>query len=145
MKLVPISLREANAYVEIVHRHHGPVRGHKFAIGLQDDRGGARGVVIVGRPVARHLDDGCTAEVLRLATDGIRNGCSMLYGAARRAALAMGYERVITYILQSESGASLRASGWREVGPAGGGSWDRPSRARKDKHPVETKVRYEAA
>ena len=87
-------------------------------------------MAIVGRPVARHLDDGMTLEVTRCCTDGARNGCSKLYGAAWRATRALGYRRLLTYILASEAGASLRASGWHLVGIRGGGSWNCPSRPR---------------
>ena len=112
LEVVPITLKEANQFVRDHHRHHGPVTGHKFSIAASD---GERivGVVIVSRPVSRHLDDGWTLEVTRLCTDGTRNACSMLYAAAWRAARAMGYKRLITYILESENGASLRAAGWR--------------------------------
>jgi hypothetical protein len=116
----------------------------KFALAAEDEAG-IKGVVTVGRPVSRYLDDGSTAEVTRLCTLGGRNVCSFLYSAARRAALAMGYTRVITYILVSESGASLKASGWRFVRTTKGGSWSRPSRPREDKHPVEAKQLWEAA
>lgn len=90
------------------------------------------------------LDDGLTLEVTRLATDGTRNACSLLYSAAARAARALGYQRVLTYVLSSETGVSLKASGWRRVADTSGGSWSRPSRARQDKHPTEAKVRWEA-
>ena len=109
LEIVPMTLREANAFVEQNHRHHGPVAGHKFSIGISDGEK-IVGVAIVGRPVSRHLDDGWTLEVNRLCTDGSRNTCSMLYAAAWRAARAMGYKRLVTYILESESGASLRAA-----------------------------------
>jgi hypothetical protein len=102
------------------------------------------GVVIVGRPVARMLDDGKTLEVTRCCTDGTHNACSMLYSAARRAAKALGYKRIITYILATETGGSLKAAGWRLVGPAGGGSWNRTGRPRKDKAPIIGKVMWEA-
>ncbi|EPL0580229.1 XF1762 family protein [Pseudomonas aeruginosa] len=112
------------------HRHHGPVQGHKFSLGLAAD-GRIVGVAIVGRPVARHLDDGMTLEVTRCCTDGARNGCSKLYGAAWRATRALGYRRLLTYILASEAGASLRASGWHLVGIRGGGhrrrDWHHPA------------------
>ncbi len=52
-----------------------------------------------------------------------KNVCSFLYGAAARAAAAMGYNRIITYTLDSENGASLRASGWICQGKAGGLRW----------------------
>ena len=111
MTLTPISLSEANAFVALWHRHHKPVVGHKFSIGCEAD-GRLAGVAIVGRPVSRYLDDGKTLEVNRLCTDGTKNACSFLYAAAARAARAMGYQRIITYTLDTEGGASLRAAGW---------------------------------
>jgi hypothetical protein len=142
----PIGLRAANAFVAAHHRHHGPVRGHKFSISVADAQGQIRGVVIAGRPVARRLDDGAHLEVLRVCTDGTPNVCSMLYGAVRRAAKAMGYksEQIITYTLEGEHGASLRAAGWQFDGRTDGGSWDRPSRSRVDSHPTERKLRWHA-
>lgn len=142
--LKPITLKEANEFVKTYHRHHKPTVGHKFSIGVSD---GERlcGVAIIGRPVARMLDDGWTAEVTRLCTDGTRNACSMLYGAAWRAAKAMGYKRILTYTLPEEGGASLRAAGWKMIGKRGGGSWSRDSRPRTDKHPLQEKIRWEAA
>ena len=103
LEVVPITLREANAFVEQNHRHHGPTVGHKFSIGLSDGEK-IVGVAIAGRPVARHLDDGWTLEVNRLCTDGTRNACSMLYAAAWRTARAMGYKRLVTYILGQACG-----------------------------------------
>lgn len=144
LTLQPINLKEANAYVAQYHRHHKPVAGYKFAVAVSDgDK--IRGVAIVGRPVARMLDDGWTLEVNRLCTDGAHNACSMLYGAAWRAAKAMGYRKLITYTLPEEGGASLRASGWKLIGERGGGSWNRKSRARVDSHPLQTKLLWEAA
>jgi hypothetical protein len=112
MTIVPVTLRAANAFVGRLHRHARPVAGAKFAVGLERD-GDLVGVAIVGRPVARHLDDGKAAEILRLCTDGSRNACSMLYGACRRAARAMGHDAVYTYTLPQEGGASLRAAGFQ--------------------------------
>lgn len=131
LRIVPISLDEANAFVEAFHRHHKPVIGHKFSIGVASGDVVA-GVAIVGRPVARGNDDGLTLEVNRCCTDGTRNTCSMLYGAAWRAAKAMGYRRLITYTLPAEGGASLRAAGWTLIGQRGGGNWNTPSRPRID-------------
>jgi len=132
MNLRPISLREANAYVVAVHRHHGAVRGLKFAIGAEWSDGSLAGVAIVGRPVARELHDGYTAEVTRVATDGAPNACSMLYGAAWRAWRAMGGRRLVTYTLASEPGTSLRAAGARRVAEthARPNGWDAPGRRR---------------
>ena len=131
LSVVPLTLEEANALVEAMHRHHAPCIGHKFSIGAAD---GERivGAAIVGRPVSRHLDDGWTLEVNRCVTDGSRNACSLLYGAAWRAAKALGYRRLITYTLPEEGGASLRGAGWQCVGLRGGGNWNAPSRPRVD-------------
>jgi hypothetical protein len=134
---------EANAFVSQYHRHHKPVPGMKFCIGISDGEK-VVGVAIVGRPVARVLDDGWTLEVNRTCTTGEKNANSMLYGAAWRAAKALGYKKLITYTLPEESGSSLRAAGWKCVGEAGGGSWHCKSRPRVDKHPLQTKLRWEA-
>lgn len=142
VELKPISVKHASAYVTEHHRHHDAPQGAKFALAAW--HGGALvGVAMVGRPVSRRLDDGTTAEVIRVATDGTRNACSFLYGAAKRAAQAMGYRKVLTYTLEEEGGASLRAVGWKRVGVAGGGSWSVPSRPRQDHHPLQTKIRWE--
>lgn len=131
LHLVPLSLAQANEHVAAWHRHNNPVPGAKFCIGAADDDGVLRAVVIVGRPVARHYDDGHTLEVNRTATDGTRN--AKLYGAAARAAFALGYTRLITYTQADELGSSLRAAGWRVIAERPGrGSWSAPSRPRKD-------------
>ena len=132
MRLIPITMRAANEFVLTHHRHHGKVRGCKFCVGMLDDEQKLRGVAVVGRPVSRYLDTGLTAEVTRLCTDGTKNACSFLYAACARIARQMGYDRIITYILESENGASLRASGWSSAGLCGGGNWNVPSRPRAD-------------
>jgi hypothetical protein len=144
LELQPISLREARAFVTRNHRHHKAPQGGKFAIATSKN-GNVVGVVIVGLPVSRMRNDGWTAEVTRLCTLGDKNACSMLYSAAWRAAKAMGYRRMGTYILSSEDGTSLRAAGWRYMNQAGGGSWSRTDRARVDDHPLEQKQLWEAA
>lgn len=142
--LCPITLREANAFVHQHHRHHRPVRGCICTVAAaRDER--IVGVAIVGRPVARELQDGWTCEVTRCATDRTPNACSMLYAASWRAARNLGWRRCVTYTLPSESGASLRAAGYRLVGEAGGGSWSRTERPRVDMHPLQTKLRWEVA
>lgn len=142
LRHIRIELGEANAFVAEHHRHHKPVVGHLFSLGaVLEDK--IVGVVIVGRPVSRMRDDGVTAEVTRLCTDGTRNACSFLYGASARAAFALGFERIGTYILASEPGASLTAAGWRNLGERGGGSWSVPSRPRVDKHPLQKKLLFE--
>jgi hypothetical protein len=110
----PITLKQACAFVETLHRHNKPPRGHKFSIGV--DAGDVLvGVVMAGRPIARAYDDGLTLEVTRSCTDGTPNVNSMLYGAAWRCGKAMGYRRCITYTQGRELGVSLRAAGWRRV------------------------------
>jgi hypothetical protein len=139
---VRIGLDEANAFVSQYHRHHRPAVGHLFSLGAAAGNT-IVGVAIVGRPVSRMRDDGITVEVTRLCTDGHRNACSFLYGAAARAAFALGYKRIGTYILASEPGSSLLGTGWRLVGERGGGSWSVPSRPRVDKHPLQKKMLFE--
>jgi hypothetical protein len=131
LRLVPVTFAEASAFVDAWHRHHRPPRGHKFSLGVACDDT-LVGVAMVGRPVARHLDDGLTLEVNRTATDGTRHANSMLYGAAWRAAKALGYRRLITYTQETESGSSLRAAGWSVVAtrPARAG-WNTPVRPRE--------------
>jgi len=129
LKVVPIKHADANEFVRKLHRHSRPTVGAIFCVAVADDE--VRGVSIVGRPVARLLDDGETVEVLRVCTDGTQNACSMLYGASKRAAKALGYRRVITYTLPDEGGASLKASGFKFDGDAGSPSkgWhSRPGR-----------------
>lgn len=149
LAVCPVTLTEARAFVGKHHRHNLPPQGWLFGVGLTDgDR--LRGVAIAGRPVARMLQDGRTIEVTRVCTDGVENGCSMLYGAITRAAKALGYQRAFTYTLQSESGASLKASNWRvdaEIGVQP--SWSRESRPRVqvdlfglERRPPEPKIRW---
>lgn len=144
LAIVPLDLAEANALVAQWHRHHKPTVGHKFSLGVAE---GERicGAAIVGRPSGRRLDDGWTLEVLRCVTDGTRNACSMLYSAAWRVARALGYRKLITYVLKSETGASVKAAGWKCVGETTGRSWNVPSRPRVDKHPLEPRLRFEVA
>ena len=132
LSVVPLTLAEANGLVARWHRHHRPVVGHRFSIGVQDGDGELHGAAIVGRPVARAIDHHTTAEVTRCVTDGTPNACSMLYAACWRAWRAMGGQRLITYVLASESGGSLKASGWRMLyqTAARAKGWDTPSRPR---------------
>jgi hypothetical protein len=143
LTITPINISEANHFVLARHRHHGPVVGAKFAIGVSDSSCAIRGVALVGRPVARLYDDGWTLEVNRLCTDGTPNACSMLYAAAWRAARAMGYRRLITYTLISEGGTSLRAAGWKVIGERRQRSWDMPSRPRIAAPPTGQKYLWE--
>ena len=144
LRVVPAELSEANAFVALHHRHHQPVVGHRFSLALVDERGRVVGVLIAGRPVARLA--GSPREVLevtRLATDGTRNACSALYAAAARTARAMGFTRIQTYTLPEEGGASLRASGWRDEGSAGGGQWEHTDgKPRRTDQPTTVKTRW---
>ena len=142
LKAIPIELKAANEFVSRLHRHHAPVHRDKFRVAAIRDDGELCGVVQVGRPVSRNLDDGQTVEVVRLCTDGTRNACSFLYAKAASAAKALGYHRIITYILVTESGTSLKAAGWYYDGMTSGGSWDRPSRRREQTAPICRKKRY---
>lgn len=144
LSLLPITLREARAFVAANHRHHRAPQGGLFAVAAESS-GAIQGVAIVGRPVARLNADDFTAEVTRLCSLGMKNVCSFLYAAAWRAARALGYRRLITYTLPEEGGASLRAAGWKLIGEAGGGSWSRKERPRVDTHPTQIKLRWEAA
>lgn len=141
LRVVPISFADACGFVREHHRHHVPPQGHKFSIAAFTDK--IVGVAIVGRPVSRHLDDKKTLEVTRLATDGTKNACSFLYRAAWRATCALGYGKLITYTLATETGSSLRASGFKCLGKRGGGSWSVPSRPRIDKHPTVDKTLWQ--
>lgn len=123
LEIRPISISKANAFVEEHHRHHGKKVGCRFAIAVYEGRN-LHGVAICSNPVARMSDDGMTLEVSRVCTDGTYNACSMLYGACARIAKEMGFKKIQTYILQTEPGTSLKASGWKmEQDKAGEMSW----------------------
>ena len=141
IKAVPLTRDEAYAYIAALHRHHAPPQGDKFRIGASVD-GKLVGVVCVGRPVARGLDDGQTVEVTRLCTDGTPNICSYLYARAARVAQNLGYTHIITYILASEPGTSLRAAGWTHEANVKGRDWSCPSRPRTTTAPSCDKQRW---
>lgn len=142
--VIPLELAEANALVAQWHRHHQPSQGHRFSLGCIDDDGALHGAAIVGRPVARLAGSPRDVlEVVRLVTDGTRNACSILYAAAARAGADMGYRRIQTYILDSELGTSLKASGWRYEGEAGGGQWKHTDgKPRRTDQPTGLKGRW---
>lgn len=143
LRAVPLKLKEANELVARWHRHHEPCVGHRFSIGACDEKGELVGAVIVGRPVARMTDHHATAEVSRLVTNGHRNACSFLYAAAARAAAAMGYCRIQTFILDSESGVSLKAAGWEDDGESEGGQWKHTDgKPRREDQPTCPKGRW---
>jgi hypothetical protein len=126
-KLVPVQLelREANAFVARVHRHHKPLHRVRFSVGCADETGKLRGVAMAGRPVARMVNPKTTLEVSRVATDGCPNACSFLYGLVARIARLLGYAKVQTYILAHEPGTSLKAAGWRMEAKVEGEAWTR--------------------
>lgn len=131
IKAIPVSQKQANAFIDTYHRHHLHAQGDKFRIGAEVD-GELVGVAQCGRPVSRYLDDGKTLEVIRLCSIGGKNVCSFLYSRCARVARDMGYEKIITYILESEIGTSLKASGWYcDDKSCGGGEWSVPSRPRE--------------
>lgn len=142
MRAVPIELKEANAFVEKLHRHHQPVYRDKFRLACIAADGHICGVIQVARPVARMLDDGKTIEVVRCCTDGTYNACSFLYSRVARIAKEMGYKKIITYILDSETGSSLKAAGWHKEANTYGHSWNCKSRPRTTKAPTCDKQRY---
>lgn len=138
LTILPITLARASAFINEHHRHHKAPTGCKFALGVADENGQLRGVITVGRPIARHLDDGLTAEVNRSATDGTPNANSALYGAAWRVCAAMGYRRLITYTQAGESGSSLLGAGWQKVRdiPARKGWAESSVTLRAIRHPI---------
>ena len=142
LEIVPLTFKEAKFFIDRFHRHHRAPTGGLFAIGCACGLE-IVGVATVGKPIARLLDDGWTVEVTRVCTNGIPHVPSKLYAACWRAAKAMGWKRLITYILNSEPGTSLKAAGWKCVGECGGGTWNRRKRPRIDLNPQQTKIRYE--
>lgn len=142
MTIAPVTLKDANEFVFTYHRHHKPCTGHKFSISVRDEFGMIHGVAICGRPVSREMDDGYTLEINRVCTDGTRNACSMLYGACVRAAKAMGYRRVITYTLESEDSASVKASNFQYDGIHGAKMWRGKRSGRDNGVPAEMKKRW---
>lgn len=144
LHIVPLELAEANQLVSLWHRHHQPSQGHRFSLGVLDNAGHLRGAVIVGRPVARLAGSPRDVlEVVRLVTDGTSNACSIMYAAAARAGVAMGYRRIQTYILEEETGITLRAAGWTNEGSAGGGQWKHTDgKPRRTDQPTGMKSRW---
>ena len=142
MKIVPLELRDLNALVSGLHRHHKPVQGHRFSIGVEHG-GKVVGAASVGRPTARLTDQRTVLEVTRLVTDGTKNACSALYAAAARIGKELGYKRIQTFILDSETGTSLKAAGWKFEQESGGGDWTRESKPnRRQDQPQCRKQRW---
>lgn len=142
LRIVPVELKEANAFIAELHRHHKPVQGHRFSIGVEKN-GKLVGVATVGRPVARLTSAKEVLEVTRLCTDGTKNACSALYSAAARIGKEMGYLRIQSFILDSENGASLKASGWVFVSVSPGGQWKHTDgKKRRTDQPTCPKHKY---
>lgn len=153
LRIVPCTLRQAQAFVQDEHRTHRAAQGGLWALALMRDGVTSSGehvtelvgVAIAGRPVSASLQAKGYCEVIRVAViEGVPNGCSKLYARVRRVAQAMGYTRFVTYTLPSESGSSLRGAGFKVTGRTRGGSWDRRKRPRTDHHPTGPKLRWEA-
>jgi hypothetical protein len=138
---VPIERNEAVAFVDKLHRHHDGVAKDKYRLACALD-GEIVGVIQVGRPDARALCDGKTLQVIRTCTDGTQNACTFLLGSAARIAKDLGYCKLITYILDTEDGTSLKAAGWHKEADIKGHSWDCPSRPRKTTAPTCDKQRW---
>jgi hypothetical protein len=136
-------LKQANELVSKFHRHHKPSVGHRFSLGVVDEKGLLHGAAIIGRPVSRELPQYVVAEVNRLVTDGTSNACSALYGACARVAKEMGFLKIQTYILESEPGTSLKASGWNFEDWTSGGNWNHSWRkGRREDQPMDRKQRW---
>lgn len=144
LKIVHLELKEANELVKNWHRHHKPVQGHRFSLGVFDtNENKLVGAAVVGRPVSRNVDFKTTTEVTRLVTDGTKNACSILYAACARASRELGYEKIQTYILDSETGHSLKVSGWKFDAIAGGGQWKHTDgKPRRTDQPTVKKQRW---
>lgn len=141
LKVEPITVKAAQRVVAERHRHLPRVQGGLFAVAAIDDTGAVRGVAIAGNPARVWQGTGRIA-ILRVATDGARNACSLLYGALCRAAQALGYTEAWTYTLPEEPGTSLRAAGFDFMGFTDGGEHDRPSRRREPAVRPDPKKRW---
>jgi hypothetical protein len=140
LRASPISINQAKAYIAHFYRHNPEVQGALWAVCVTDQERCVRGVGLLGLPVARMYAHGkagerdfTIGEIVRVATDGAPNACSMLYGALTRMAKAAGFWKVITYSSDDESQRSLLASNWNRVARTGRRQWDTPSRPRKHK------------
>ena len=144
---VPITQREAKAFIRRHHRHHLPPVASIFQVALASTTTGEIvGVAMVNRPVVPQLCDGHTAEVVRLCVreaPEAQHAASALYARCWRIAREMGYIRLLTYTLADETGVSLVAAGWRVVHRSKGHTWNHPSRPRIDKHPICDKTLWE--
>lgn len=143
---VPLTIKEANEFIRLHHRHHKPVTGHRFSIGARRTVGEGRGllgIAVVGRPVSREINQYEVAEVTRLCTTGDTNTCSFLYAACARICKEMGFKKIQTYILDTEPGTSLKAAGWQYETTTAGGNWNHSWRkGRREDQPMTKKQRW---
>ena len=137
----PVTLKQANRFVGVEHRHHDGVTGHRWSIGAYRNET-LVGVAVVGRPIGRTPDQYVVACITRLCTDGSPQACSFLIGRCRRAAQAMGYVRGLTYTLVEEPGTSLCAAGCKLIEVVAGEKWSRENRPRTDRHPTGDKKKW---
>ena len=143
LRVIPYTLKQANQFIAQHHRHHKPVQGHRFSLACVDSSQLICGVCVVGRPTARETPQYKVGEVTRMCTDGASNACSILYAAAARVCREMGFEKIQTFILENESGVSLKAAGWVFEQMSNGGNWNRPSRGkRRTDQPMNAKQRW---
>ena len=142
VKVIPLTLKEANQLVSQWHRHHKPVVGCRFCIGAANGLD-LVGAAICGRPISRMVCHQSVLEVTRLVTNGNPNACSFLYGACARIAKEMGFQKIQTYVLEEELGTSLKAAGWKFEALTGGGNWNHPGRkGRRTDQPLGRKQRW---
>lgn len=142
MVIRPIELKDANAYIEANHRHHKKVQGHRFSIAALDEDNHIVGVAVVGRPVARKTCQRSILEVTRLCTEGGKNVCSFLYSAAARVGKELGYASIQTFILSTEPGLSLLATGWQRGHISKGKHGWQSRKGRTTEQPTCDKVLY---
>lgn len=144
LRVVALTLRQANKLVEELHRHHKPARGHRFSLGAVNQNDKLCAAAIVGRPVARAIDWRTVVEVNRLVSDGTPNACSFLYGAAARVSREMGFHKIQTYLLEDELATTMKASGWTLVAITAGGQWTGTNgKSRRTDQPIVPKQRWE--
>lgn len=127
--IIPLTLAQANSFAAKQRENYRPFRGRRFAIGCAMDEK-LVGIVILGKPVDEALDDGLTLAVNYIHATGGRTAYGMLYGAAARAAKALGYCRIIAFLPENISSSGLRAAGWKCAGPVESGKPQAPKKLR---------------
>lgn len=81
--ITPLSIEEAQVFLEAHGRHYKADGVPVFAIGYAD-----HGAAIIGHRNGE-------AVLIHIYCDGVSEGYTMLYGAAWRAAKALGYKRMV--------------------------------------------------